>query len=642
MLGFSSDGRIQAHDAVIVDNRLSRLGRLHPLSLMDVRLQDAFWQPRREMNRTITLPYQYQQSEETNRLNNFRRVAGTYDGPFEGIYFNDSDVYKWAEAVAWTLATDYDPQLDQQLDEVIAIIAAAQDENGYLNTYYSLERKDQRWSNIKDMHELYCAGHLFQAAVAHHRATGKTSLLNVATRYADHIDRTFGPNGRPGACGHPEIEMALIELARDTREQRYLELAHFFIEQRGQQPPTISGSEYMQDHQPVREQTEVVGHAVRALYLYSGVTDLYTETGDETWDKAQETLWHNLVEQKTYITGGVGSRWEGEAFGADYELPNRRAYTETCAAIASVMWNWRLLLLKGEARFADAIENALYNGVISGISLDGRQYFYQNPLADRGKHRRSPWFGCACCPPNIARLLASLPGYFYSTSKEGLWVHLYASGMATAALEHGQKVTLEQHTEYPWDGTIELHIDVEQPATFSVFLRIPAWTQGAQIQVNGEQAGVVAQPGSYAEIRREWKAGDTIRLELPMEVQLVESHPFVQNNHDRVAIVRGPLVYCVEQADHGDVDVWNLVLSTDGGANWEWQKEDNLLGGVVTIHTSAYARSLEGWQHQLYKPYDSVKPVYKPVQLKAIPYYAWANREAGPMQVWLPIEDGLK
>jgi len=624
-----------ARAAVVVDTRHSPFCRLRPLSLSAVRLTDTFWEPRRQINCTRTLPSQYQQCAETGRLDNFRRAAGLSHGAFQGRFFNDSDVYKWLEAAAWTLATVPDTRLQALVDEAIALIAAAQDTDGYLNTYFTGERIPERWTNLAVMHEFYCAGHLIQAAVAHHRATGSRALLDVAIRFADHIDGVFGAGKRAGAPGHPEIEMALVELARDTGERRYLHLAQFFIAQRGQQPAVSCGREYCQDHEPFRDQRAVVGHAVRALYLYAGATDLYAETGDgAVWDSVT-ALWRDLQERKVYVTGGAGARYEGEAFGDAYELPNRRAYTETCAAIAHVMWAWRMLLVTGEARFADALETTLYNGVLSGLSLDGETYFYQNPLADRGGHRRQPWFGTACCPPNIARLLAALPGYVYTTSDEGLWVHLYATGTATATLVEVGAVTLRQRTDYPWDGAIALTVELAEAALFSLFLRVPSWAEGAGVTVNDEVIGEPVQPGHYVEIRRRWARGDVVRLALPLPVRLVSSHPYVINNRDRVALLRGPLVYCLEAADHPGVDPWDLVLPTD--AAWRVEREPDLLGGITVLRTDAFMRVDNGWEGRLYRPFDMRSPAPMRVPLTAIPYYAWANRAAGPMLVWLPL-----
>jgi DUF1680 family protein len=624
------------HAAVVVDTRQSPFVRLRPLSLDAVTIDDTFWAPRRRVNHAVTLPEQYAQLEQTGRLHNLRRAAGQEQGAFEGRFFNDSDVYKWLEAAAWVLATERDERLQAQVDDLIALIAAAQDADGYLDTYFTFARVPERWTDLAVMHELYCAGHLIQAAVAHHRALGRRDLLDVAVRLADHIVATFNPMGRQGADGHPEIEMALVELSRDTGDERYRHQAQFFVDQRGQHPPTISGKEYHQDHAPVRAQHEVVGHAVRALYLYAGMTDLYAETGEQALWETLDTLWRNLQGRKIYITGGAGARHEGEAFGDDYELPNRRAYAETCAAIAHVMWAWRLLLVTGEACYGDALETALYNGVLSGISLDGETYFYENPLADRGNHRRQPWFGTACCPPNVARLLASLPGYVYTTSDKGLWVHLYATGTATAALTDVGVVTLRQQTNYPWDGEITLTIDPPDVALFSLFLRVPKWAEGASVTVNDEVIGAPVRPGHYMEIRRQWAQGDVVRLTLPLAVRLLSSHPYVINNRDRVALVRGPLVYCVEAADHPGVDPWDLVLSTD--AAWRVAREPDLLGGIMVLRTEdARARVDDGWEGQLYRSFDTPSAATTRVPLTAIPYYVWANRDAGPMQVWLPI-----
>ncbi len=625
-----------ARAAVIVDTRRSPFCRLRPLSLNAVTIDDTFWAPRRRVNHAVTLPEQYEQLEQTGRLHNLRRAAGQEQGAFEGRFFNDSDVYKWLEAAAWVLAAERDERLQAQVDHLIALIAAAQDSDGYLDTYFTFARIPERWTDLAVMHELYCAGHLIQAAVAHHRALGRRDLLDVALRLANHIVATFNPMGRQGADGHPEIEMALIELARDTGDERYLHQAQFFVDQRGQHPPTISGKEYHQDHTPVRAQHEVVGHAVRALYLYAGMTDLYAETGEQALWEALAALWRNLQERKIYITGGAGARHEGEAFGDDYELPNRRAYAETCAAIAHVMWAWRMLLVTGEACYGDALETALYNGVLSGVSIDGEAYFYENPLADRGGHQRQPWFGTACCPPNVARLLASLPGYVYTTSDTGLWVHLYATGVAMATLTDVGVVTLRQQTNYPWDSEITLIIDPPEAALFSLFLRVPEWAEGASATVNDEVIGAPVRPGHYMEIRRQWAQRDVVRLVLPLAVRLLSSHPYVINNRDRVALRRGPLVYCVEAADHPDVDPWDLVLSTD--AVWCVAREPDLLGGITVLRTEdACTRGDGGWEGQLYRPFDTASAATTRVPLTAIPYYAWANREAGPMQVWLPI-----
>jgi uncharacterized protein len=615
----------------IVDLAHSPHATLRPVPLSAVRLLDGFWEPRIRINREVTLPAQLRQCEDTARIDNFRRASGKIQAEFQGIFFNDSDVYKLAEAMAYSLATHPEPGLDAALDAVITEIAAAQQPDGYLNTYFMFERAAERYTNLKDMHELYCAGHLIQAAVAHHRATGKTTFLAVATRLADHLDDVFGPGKRVGACGHEEAEMALVELSRDTGEPRYLELARCMIEARGREPGIFQNSSYHQDYLPLTEQREFTGHAVRHLYLACGAADVATETDAPGYRAALEGLWHNLTQRRMYVTGGAGSRWEGEAFGADYELPNDRAYTETCAAIGSVMWNWRMLNLTGEAKYADLLEITLYNAVMAGLSLDGKRYFYQNPLADRGKHRRQEWFGCACCPPNIARLLASLGGYFYSTDAHGVYVHLYATGTTTLPPPDDGEIILSQRTNYPWDGEIEIKVEANSGDAKSLFLRVPFWAAGATVTVDGKAVGGEITPGSYVEVPVP-AVGGTVRLTLPMTVERVESHPHVLGDMGRVALRRGPLIYCIEQADHSGTDVWDIALPADTDLIPEFVPD--LLGGVTVLRGQAIAQEVES-DAPLYRTASQSRPTH-PVNLTAIPYYAWANREAGPMQVWLP------
>ena len=621
---------------VVVDTSKSRYSRLRPLPLSDVHLLDGFLEPRRRVNHETTLPSQYDLLEHTGRLDNFRRAAGKMDAPFSGVYFNDSDVYKWLEAAAWTLASDRDPELERMVNVTIDEIEDAQQQDGYLNTYFALGRESERWTDLTHKHELYCAGHLIQAAVAHHRATGSERLLNVARRFADHICDTFGPEEegkRLGTDGHEEIEMALVELYRDTGNRTYLDQAQFFVDVRGY--GLLGGREYHQDHKPFREMREMVGHAVRAVYLNAGAADLHAETGDPTLLEALECLWQNMTTRKMYVSGGIGSRYEDEAFGEDYELPNARAYAETCAAIGSVMWNWRMLAIDGDARYADLLEHTLYNAALPGLSLDGQSYFYQNPLSDSGAHRRSSWFGVACCPPNAARLLASLPGYFYSVSDDGVWVHLYAEGRASVHLDNARTVSLRQRTQYPWDGYVEIEVDAE--SEFSLMLRIPAWCeQGTEIEINGEPFDGSALPGSYAEIRRVWRRGDNVRLALPMPVRYEECHPYVAENAGRVALMRGPLLYCVEQVDNPGLDLRDIVLPDD--ASFSVQSRPDLLGGVAVLETLAeIVLPDEEWRERLYcrvRP-RADEPQDTTAKVTAIPYYAWANRDPGPMRVWL-------
>jgi uncharacterized protein len=624
---------------VVVDTTKSSHARLEPLPLSDVRLSDAFWEPRRRLNSKKTLPSQYRYLEETGRLDNFRRASGKVGGEYQGIYFNDSDVYKWLEAASWALAGREDPALERMVDTAISEVEDAQRPDGYLNTYFTFEKAGERWTNF-DLHEMYCAGHLFQAAVAHFRATGSTRLLDVATRFADHICDTFGPGEgkRLAVDGHEEIEMALVELFRVTGDRRYLDEAEFFVSARGRgtlgDPYGRFDPSYSQDHEPFAEQDEVVGHAVRAMYLYCGAADVYAENGDPELAGALQRLWKNMTTRRMYVSGGIGSHHEGEAFGKDFELPNERAYTETCAAIGSVMWNWRMLSLEGEARYADLIEHTLYNAVLPGVSLDGQHYFYQNPLADDGSHRRLPWFGCACCPPNVARLLASLPGYFYGKSDDSLWIHLYADSEAVFHLEGQDPVRVSQNTRYPWDGAVE--ITVEGEGEFSLMLRIPSWcAEGATVTVNGELSEAQDAQGSYMELRRAWTPGDTVRLDLPMPVRLVESHPYVAENRGRVALMRGPLLFCVEAADNPGYDLRDLVL--DGETPFA-RYAPELLDGVAVLEARAHTLKPDsGWNERLYRTAspNSGHHGEESKEVVAIPYYAWANRGPGALLVWL-------
>ncbi len=619
----------------VVDTSLSPRTKLRPVPPGAVQLMDQFWAPRRRINRETTLPSQFQHLETTGRLDNFRRASGKLDIPFQGIYFNDSDVYKWLEGVAWTLATEDAPDLARMVDVVIREIADAQQPDGYLNTYFMFEHEAERWSNLRDLHEMYCAGHLMQAAVAHHRATGEDRLLNVARRLADHICAVFGPEAgkRPGTDGHEEIEMALVELYRDTGDQRYLRQAEYFVNARGQE--LAGGDEYHQDHVPFREQRKIVGHAVRAVYLNAGATDLYAETGEESLREALDALWENMTQKRMYVSGGIGSRYEGEAFGKDYELPNARAYTETCAAIGSVMWNWRMLQLDGEARYADLIEHTLYNAVLPGLSLDGQSYFYQNPLEDDGTHRRQAWFGCACCPPNVTRTLAALPGYFYGVSDDGVWVHLYAEGSVQLSLPDGRTVELRQRTQYPWDGVVEFEVRGE--GEFALRLRIPSWCEtGATLDVNGTRADMPLVPGKYVEVRRDWTSGDMVRLTLPMSVRRMACHPSVAESAGRIALTRGPILYCVETADDPGIEPRAIVLAESENLTPAFRPD--LLGGVVLLSGEAhFAVADDSWTDVLYLTADTTPHQTRgeATTITAIPYYAWANREPGPMCVWL-------
>lgn len=618
---------------------------LTPVPFTEVRFEDEFWAPRIETNRSVTVPYCFRKSEETGRISNFAKAGGLVPGGFEGIYYNDSDVYKIIEGAAYSLAARPDPKLDAYLDDLIATIAAAQREDGYLNTFHTLAEPENRWGNIKDKHELYCAGHLFEAAVAHHRATGKRTLLDVALKLADHIDAVFGPGKRTDPPGHQEIEIGLVRLYDLTGEERYLDLANFFLEQRGRHEGRPNYGRYAQDHLPVTEQDEPVGHAVRAMYMYCGMADVAALTNNRSYLDALDRLWRDEVDTKLYLTGGIGARRHGEAFGDDYELPNDTAYNETCAAIGNAMWNHRMNLLSGDARYADVVERVIHNGFLAGVSLDGNRFFYPNPLSSHGSYHRSPWFDCSCCPVNVVRFVPSLPGYAYARDEEGVYVNLFVQGEATVPIR-GEDVTIRQETRYPWDGRVTMTVEPTTAREFSLNVRIPGWARNRpvpsdlyryenpevaeawSIAVNGEPIRIDSLDDGYASIERTWSPGDTVTLNLPMPIRLVRAHEKVEADRGRVAIERGPIVYCVEAVDAGG-KVRNLYLPDDLDLRTEHRPD--LLGGVTVVTGTARARVRV----------DDGSVETRDVPFTAIPYYAWDHREAGEMAVWLPTEPEL-
>ena len=559
-------------------------------------------------------------------------IRQTPEDGFRGYYFNDSDVYKWMEAAAYSLASYPDPALDKQLDDLIEVMAAAQGGDGYLNTYFMFENEGQRWRDLTSKHELYCGGHMIQAAVAHHRVTGKTSFLDIATKWADLVCQRFGPGKEHGTPGHPEPEMALVELYRDTGDGKYLDLASFFIEERGK--GVLNDSPYLQDHLPIREQTYVTGHAVRQLYLTAGVADVYAETGDPSLLDVLLKQWDDFASTKMYVTGGAGALHKGEAFGAPYELPNGTAYAETCAAIASFMWNWRMLQITADAKYADVMEQALYNGLLSGVSLDGKEYFYVNPLDNDGGHRRTTkhFDGCACCPPNVARTLAALPGHVYATAQDALYIHHYVQSEARITLGK-RKVLIKQQTQYPWEGLIQITVEPEQPATFTIHARYPSWADQAIANVNGERMEAGLHRGSYIQVRREWAPGDTFTLVFPMPVRKVMANPRVEANVGRVALMRGPIVYCFEQPGGCAADMGTLMIP--GHAPIRHEYRPSLLGGVTVLECAAIRSPLDKGLGAGLDELRWVRPA--PAEIEAIPYFAWANRESGPMRVWLPV-----
>jgi DUF1680 family protein len=610
--------------------------KLTAVPFTDVTVADEFWAPRMETNRKVTVTYDFEKCEQTGRIDNFAKAGGLMEGEFEGIFFNDSDLYKVIEGAAYSLKIHPDPELEKYVDGVIEKISAAQWEDGYLYTFYSLpeHQPEKRWTDVQNKHELYCSGHFFEAAVAYYQTTGKRKILDVAIRLADYIDSVFGPGKKYDVPGHEEIEIGLVKLYGVTGEKRYLELAKFFIDQRGQSQGHKLYGEYSQDHKPVVEQDAAVGHAVRAGYLYSGMADVAALTSDSDYMNALDKIWLDVVSKKLYITGGIGARGGGESFGEDYELPNATAYCETCAAIANAMWNHRMSLLHGDAKYIDVLERVIYNGFLSGISLSGNKFFYPNPLASDGKYQRSPWFGCACCPTNIVRFMPSLPGYAYAQKADNVYVNLFIGGSAKIKLP-GNTVRLEQRTRYPWDGDVKIKVEPERPGKFAICIRIPGWAQNQPVpsdlytyldtnaerislKVNGNPTAIDIVKG-YVPTRRTWQKGDTIELNLPMPIRRVAAHPKVKDDIGRIAIERGPVVYCFEGADNPK-GVANLILPPDAKLQSEYHGD--LLGGIVTITGRGQIR-------------QKGNELVEDIDVVAIPYYAWAHRGKNEMAVWI-------
>lgn len=621
--------------------------KLRPLPLANVEICDSFWKPKIEINREHTIPFQYKQCLDTGRVDALKLKK---NGPTPHPFW-DSDIAKWIEAGSYSLAKHYDSKLDELIDHVIDLLACAQQPDGYLNSYVTLVCPQNRWKDLRDSHELYCAGHLIEAGVAHFNATQKRTLLDIVCKYADYIDTVFGPEPEKlkGYPGHEEIELALIKLYRVTKNEKYLKLSQYFIDQRGKEPhyfeeeqKHIKGyfdnlfrtfdnlKEYNQSHKPVREQDKVVGHSVRAMYLYCAMADLALELDDHELKTACERLWQSLNGRNMYITGGIGSEEKHEGFTFDYDLPNETSYAETCAAIGLVFWNHRLLQLDCNGRYADLMERALYNGVLSGISLDGKKYFYHNPLASLGDVHRKEWFGVSCCPPNISRLLSSLGEYIYSQDQHSLNVHLYIEGSATFNI-HNQKLVFNQKSNYPWDGDIDITLELEQQTEFKIKLRIPGWCEVAILTVNGDPYDTTGcTENGYVVIDRIWSHNDKVRLHLPMPVERLYSHPSVRQNVHHVAIQRGPIVYCIEGADHV-ANLHSITLPSKEVLKAEF--DEQLLGGIVKITGNAKLLTIDSWDDTLYR---TEPPAAEDIVLVAVPYYAWDNRENGPMRVWIP------
>lgn len=630
---------------------------IQPVPFTAVEVEDGFWSPRVETNRTVTLRHDFDKCETTGRIANFAVAGGLAEGQFQGRYgFNDSDVYKVIEGASYSLRLRPDGELDRYLDEVVAKIAAAQEEDGYLYTAGSIGTLAEepiccvsrpRWADVARGHELYNSGHLYEAAVAHYQATGKRTLLDVALRNADLLRRVFGPGLRPDVPGHQEVEIGLVKLSRLTGETGYLDLARFFLDRRGRAEGRTLYGPYNQDHVPVTEQSEAVGHAVRAGYMYSAMADVAALTGDASYLAVLDRLWEDVVSRKLYLTGGIGARRGNEGFGDAYELPNRTAYAETCAAIALAMWNHRMFLLHGNAKYLDVVERVVYNGLLSGVSLDGERFFYPNPLASDGKVQfnqgqaagRSPWFDCSCCPTNLVRFLPSIGGYVYATRARDLFVNLFLTGGAKVDLD-GLRIGIRQQTGYPWDGAVKITVEPAREDHFTLRVRVPGWAQGRPVpsdlyryeggttesytlRVNGTPTRHDLVDG-FAVLDRRWKAGDTVELALPMPVRRVRSHESVAADAGRVALERGPIVYCAESVDNGG-GVFNLVLPDD--APLAAKRRDDLLGGVTVITGRALG---------LHPSDDGRSVVTREQDFLAVPYHVWAHRGEGEMAVWLP------
>jgi DUF1680 family protein len=588
-----------------------------------VQIADAFWGPRIATNRKATIEANLHQCEATGRIKNFAVAGKLAKGKHQGALFNDSDVYKVIEGIAYSLSTQRDADLEKRADAVIAQIAAAQQPDGYLNTYYTLVEPQNRWKNIRHGHELYCAGHLIEAAVAYYHATGKRRLLDVACKLADHIGKVFGPDRRIDTSGHEEIELALVKLYRATGEKRNLEQARFFLDVRGRADKRKLFGEYAQDHKPVRAQREVAGHAVRAMYLYCGMADVAALTGDRGLLDALDSIWHDVVDRKMYVTGGIGPSARNEGFTVPYDLPNDSAYAETCAAIGMALWNHRMFLLSGDGKYADVLEREVYNGLLSGVSLTGDRFFYVNPLGSKGKHHRVPWFDCSCCPTNIVRFIPGMGERVYARRDNAIWTVLYMGNTAMVSLPGG-KVKLTQDTKYPSDGDIRITVEPEKRLVFDLHLRIPGWCKAAPtVTLNGNRLNGLRPEKGYVKVSRMWGKGDVVRLELPMPVERVYAHPKVKADVGRVALQRGPVVYCLEGADnHGKVR--NLCLPRTAKLSAAFEKD--LLRGVAVVRGDALAVSRD----------KNGNRVTRPVKFQAVPYCTWDNRQPGPMVVWLP------
>lgn len=618
-----------------------------PVPFSEVNIQDDFWAPKIKTNHEVTIPIAYQQSQKTGRIDNFKIAAGMMDGQFCTEYpFDDTDIYKIIEAASYSIQTYPDEAMDRMMDTLIQYIAEAQEEDGYIYTNRTIGKNvhrwagEQRWELVHELsHELYNLGHMFEAAVAHYSATGKRSFLNIAIKSADLIYNEFGEGKIRNYPGHQEVEIGLVKLYRATADERYLDLAKFFLDIRGKEG-VGNPKKYDQSHLPVTQQTEAVGHAVRASYMWTAMADIAAITGDESYMEAIDGLWHDIVDSKYYINGGIGATGSGEAFGDPYELPNMSAYCETCAGVGMSTWNHRMFLMTGDSKYIDILERTMYNNVIDGVSISGDHFFYPNPLASYGQHERSEWFGCACCPPNVARFLPSMPGYIYATEGKNVYVNLYISSESDFDL-NGKKIALQQESGFPWNGDVKIKITRADATPADLKLRIPGYVrnrpvpsdlytymkdekQNFDIHVNGKKLDFTIDEKGYVTITRNWNTGDQIEINFPMEIEVVKSHPGLKENIGTLAIERGPLLYCAEWPDNPNGKVLSLMV--DPNSTFKLKKSD-ILNGIYTI---------EGKARQASRKLDGSINVSKKQKLKLIPYHLWNNRGPGEMSVWLP------
>jgi DUF1680 family protein len=617
--------------------------KLRDIPVRAVTITSGFWAQRREINVTKSIPTMHDLLEVNGRMNNFRRLVGKSTAAQSGPVYSDSDVYKWTEAVGFVLQSGDRPELRASAEKLIDEVVAVQEPSGYLNTYYQDDHKSLRMlpQTQTTGHELYNIGHMLQGAIAYYRATGDRRLLNAGIRFVDDfLIPNYGPAPKkPIVSGHPEIEMGLIELYRITGDRRQLDLAGYILQGDKRIELPERRTIYMFSGTPFTERTKMEGHAVRAMYACCGATDYYMETGDPTYLQTLNKLWTDTTSTKMYVTGGVGSRSDGEAFGDAYELPNFRAYGESCAAIGNMMWNWRMLAVTGDAKFTDVIERALYNGINSGMSLDGTLYCYRNPLAfdpSTGDKIRNTWYDTTCCPPNLERTFGSLPGYFYSTSADGIYAHLYDNSELNWRLENGVGLKIVQKTKYPWDGAVEMTVTPAEASEFTFYLRIPGWADSAQISVNGK-AAPGATPGAYFPIRRRWSPGDLVRLTVDVAPQVIAPNPRIADDSGRVAVQRGPLIYCLEEIDQPSGILLSDVAVNPGrrpAEQFQPEFKNDLLGGMVVLHHTGAVYERGSSEKMLYSHYSGDAPKSRKVPLTFIPYYAWANRQATSMQVW--------